>query len=397
MRYLIIAINYFPEVTACAPYTTDMAEHLAAEGHTVSVLTTMPHYPEWRVASEYKNADSHTEILNGVTVRRIRTYIPSAMNALTRGRYELEFLLRGLWATRNQRVDCLIAVSPSWSDMAIAAIRRRTETHFKVLVQDLMAAAAEQSGMSGGRAVASIVAQLEGWCLRRADSIGLISESFRDRVLDFGVNPNVLSFTPNYPQSHVTPVDVREARAILGWPEDKYIVVHTGNMGLKQDLPAVLDSAEVLEKSEPNVSFYLIGDGSQKPFLAERAASQTNVHFLPLVDDATYSTVLGAADALLVNESPRQVDMSVPSKLTSYEAARRPIIVRTSFEGATRRAITDSQSCLWIDAADSNSLVDLLQNRDRLRALVVQPRTTSPDARRGVRMDWALTAKFGNQ
>src|SRR3972149_5416494 len=53
-RLVILGINYAPESTGTAPYTTGLAEHLAAAGHEVTVVTGMPHYPSWRIAAGYR-------------------------------------------------------------------------------------------------------------------------------------------------------------------------------------------------------------------------------------------------------------------------------------------------------------------------------------------------------
>jgi len=42
MKIKIVGINYFPELTGIAPYTTGMAEGLAACGHNVNVVTGLP-------------------------------------------------------------------------------------------------------------------------------------------------------------------------------------------------------------------------------------------------------------------------------------------------------------------------------------------------------------------
>ncbi len=47
----VLGINYFPETTGIAPYTTRMVSGLRERGHDVEVVTAFPHYPEWRVPS----------------------------------------------------------------------------------------------------------------------------------------------------------------------------------------------------------------------------------------------------------------------------------------------------------------------------------------------------------
>ena len=42
---LVVGINYAPEPTGIAPYTTGLAEHLAQTAASVEVFTGLPHYP----------------------------------------------------------------------------------------------------------------------------------------------------------------------------------------------------------------------------------------------------------------------------------------------------------------------------------------------------------------
>ncbi len=51
---LIVGINYWPEPTGIAPYTTGMAEHLAKHAASVEVLTGLPCYPSWTVPAAYR-------------------------------------------------------------------------------------------------------------------------------------------------------------------------------------------------------------------------------------------------------------------------------------------------------------------------------------------------------
>ena len=57
MKFLILGINYAPEMIGIAVYTTGLAERLAEEGHEVQVVTALPYYPAWKVSevwSKYK-------------------------------------------------------------------------------------------------------------------------------------------------------------------------------------------------------------------------------------------------------------------------------------------------------------------------------------------------------
>src|SRR5439155_5924283 len=55
---VLYGINYAPETTGIAPYTTALAEHWA-ESHRVSVVTGFPHYPAWRTSANDRRMWAH--------------------------------------------------------------------------------------------------------------------------------------------------------------------------------------------------------------------------------------------------------------------------------------------------------------------------------------------------
>src|SRR3954451_12275115 len=77
---LVVGINYAPEPFGIAPYTTGMAEHLAARGASVTVLTGLPHYPTGQVEARYLVKRRHVEMpANGAgpAVIRLRHPVPT--------------------------------------------------------------------------------------------------------------------------------------------------------------------------------------------------------------------------------------------------------------------------------------------------------------------------------
>ena len=69
-RVLLVTTNYWPEPTGIAVYTTDLAESLATQGDQVTVLTSLPHYPWWRVPSEFAHLGEGTGTHNGLSIIR---------------------------------------------------------------------------------------------------------------------------------------------------------------------------------------------------------------------------------------------------------------------------------------------------------------------------------------
>ncbi|WP_244972472.1 glycosyltransferase [Paramicrobacterium fandaimingii] len=149
-----------------------------------------------------------------------------------------------------------------------------------------------------------------------------------------------------------------ETRAAFGWEDENFVVLHAGNMGLKQGLENVVNAASIATAKAPGVRFVLIGDGNQRRHLEELADGITSIEFVDPVDNVLFVSALAAADALLVNERGGVAEMSVPSKLTSYFGAGKPIIACASDDGATSDEINASSAGIVVPADDAGALVD---------------------------------------
>ena len=357
-----MGINYGPEHSGIAPYTTAACEHLARAGVAVKVMTGVPHYPTWTIPHEYKRALATREVVNGVVVTRLLHYVPPKQSAVRRALYEATFALHVAWRASNWRGDTVVAVVPSLLSAGAAwLVARRSGAKLVIWVQDSMSAAADQSGMSGRRLAAKVIRPIEGWILRRASSVAVISDSFREHAQSFGVQPESIATVRNW--SHVSaPLSDRvEVRTQRAWV-DRRVILHAGNMGLKQGLERVVEAARLAAESHPELLFVLMGDGSQRGMLEEMAAGLSNLSFIDPVPQDQFMDTLAAADFLLVCESSSVVDMSLPSKLTSYMTAGRPIVGAVRADGATARELEIAEAGRVVEGDDAEALLRTLED-----------------------------------
>ena len=112
MRICVVSINYEPEESGIAPYTTGMAVGLAARGHDVEVLTGLPHYPEWRVNPAYRGLSGTAKAMDGVVVRRFAHYVPANPTTRSRVIFETTFGAR-VASARWDKPELVLTVSPS--------------------------------------------------------------------------------------------------------------------------------------------------------------------------------------------------------------------------------------------------------------------------------------------
>jgi colanic acid biosynthesis glycosyl transferase WcaI len=358
-RVLVVGINYAPEHTGIAPYTTQACDYLAAAGAEVLALAGVPHYPHWSVPEQYRWRLRTNEQQGRVAVRRLRHVVPPRQTARSRASYEATFGAQVLRQRLPWQPDVVLAVVPSlFGAAAISARARLAGAPVVLWVQDLMGPAAAQSGISGGDRIARATSTLERWLLRHAEQVVVVSAAFRPYVIDAGVAASVLHVVPNWTHVAAAHADRAAVRRRLGWARDEVIALHSGNMGLKQGLENLIDAAM---QAGPALRIVLMGDGSQRAELQQRGAGVPALQFLPPADSADFPDVLAAADVLLVNERASAVDMSLPSKLTSYFSAGVPVLAAVPPGGGTASEVQRSGAGRLVPPEDPKALVEALR------------------------------------
>lgn len=352
MRVAILGINYAPEPTGIAPYTTGLAMGLSERGHDVLVLTGQPHYPYWRRA-EPKAQIRSKDMIDGVRVRRFNHPVPSRHSWVRRAAMELTFGLQ-LLTTRWGRPDVVIFLTPPLLATAVSAVRARLTLRrpaMGILVQDLYSRGVTETGAASGLS-AGAVRVIESVTMRLCDGVSVIHAGFaKDLHEHLRVDSRRIREIRNW--THIDRPDASASAAFReahGWGTDEIVVLHAGNMGVKQGLENVVAAAALAGDGDHRARFVLLGDGNQRSELADLAAGVPALEILPPVDEGDFPAALGAADVLLVNERPGVGQMSVPSKLTSYFASGKPILAATDVAGFTASELAASGAGVCVPA-----------------------------------------------
>ena len=355
----ILGLNYPPEATGIAPYTGALAAGLSNVGYSVGAHAAHPHYPEWKIGAGYGHWSS-TEQVDGVRVHRRLHYVPRSPHGVRRLISEVSFGAR-LMVARWDRPRVVIAVSPSLFSTAMAVLRLRLTPRPPALivwVQDIYTLGLTETGQGGGLA-GRVIRWVEARTLRAADRVVVIHQRFADYIVDeLGIRADNVVVVRNWAHLETTePISSAAAKRTLGWPLNSTLAVHTGNMGVKQGLENVVESARAADEMNAHVHFLLIGDGSERKSLVELGADIARLTFIAPLNKSDYLLALSAADVLLVNEKPGVSEMAVPSKLTSYFHAGRPVIAATDKDGITAAEVDASCAGVVVPAGQPEALL----------------------------------------
>lgn len=337
-RVLIVTTNFWPEPTGTAPFATDLVIALQNQGISIDTLTTYPHYPWWSLPDHYRQLQNPARDDVGNSVIRVLHYIPKSSKLFTRFLYELSLIRNLICAIRKfdfSQIECVVTIGSSLAGHFVGKfLSKRNKVPLLIIVHDLVGKGLEQSGIPAGRIIAKYVQKLELNNLKSATAVAVISPLMKRVVEEMRVDSAKIALLPLYSPKEITELDSLSAKIEMGWDPNKFAIVHSGNMGTKQNLETVIEAARLLV-SDSELVFYLVGHGNQEDSLKVRAKGLKNLFFLPATSDEDFPKVLAAADLLLVCERASQLEMSLPSKLASYFFSNRPVIASIPIGGAT--------------------------------------------------------------
>lgn len=330
MKILVYGINYSPELTGIGKYTGEMVEWMVQQGHEVRVITAPPYYPEWQVGAKYSSWRYRRE--NGdATVWRCPLYVPKQPSTLKRLIHLGSFAFSSffpLMAQRRWKPDRIIGVVPTlFCTPGMRLLAKLSGARTLLHIQDYEVDAMLGLGMAGnGRAgkVAKLASAFERSGLHNVDNVSTISRSMMNKACEKGVAPEKVIFFPNWSEvsrfREVPETLVMALRQRLGLPDERKIILYSGNIGEKQGLESVITAAEQL-REQPWL-FAIVGQGGGKARLEKMVDERglDNVKFLPLQSYEDLPALLAIGDCHLVIQKRGAADAVLPSKLTNILA-----------------------------------------------------------------------------
>jgi colanic acid biosynthesis glycosyl transferase WcaI len=362
MAYILFITRYYPpEKAAAAVRVSEIAKRLAQLEHEVTVVTTVPNYPAGIVPREYRGHLLQEEMLDGVRVIRVWSYISANRGFLRRILAQLSFgcLAPLLSARVVGRPDVIIVNSPPLFNVIAARILAwRKRCPFIFWVADLWPESAVQLGVLRNRLLIRLSQWLEWSSYQRAGRIWAVTEGIRDRLIERGLAPEQVALTRNgVDTTTFRPLPQAWAREQLGWDE-RFTVLYAGTHGLSHGLTTLLEAAELLREHD-DIRFVLAGDGAEKRNLIAQAHSRDlkNVSFLDPVPHERVPVLLAGADLCVVPLRKLTLfEGALPAKMYEIMACARPILLAVNGE-ARRLVEQEAGAALYVEPENPSALV----------------------------------------
>jgi colanic acid biosynthesis glycosyl transferase WcaI len=228
-----------------------------------------------------------------------------------------------------ERPDVFVVVSPPLLLGAAAwMVGKLKRAPFVFHVQDMQPDAAVGLGMLKQSAFTRALYALEAFAYRHAARVSGITSGMLKTFRSKGVPDSKLIYFPNaIDLKNNAPAPPRgEFRARHGFPANEFLAVYAGNLGVKQGLDVLLETAALL-RTKP-IRFLICGDGAQRQALAARAAEMQlpNFSMLPLQQGRDYRALLVDADLCFITQQAGAGNSFFPSKLLGLLAESKPVV-----------------------------------------------------------------------
>lgn len=360
MKILITTNHFWPEDFRI----NDLALGLQAKGHSVSVLTAVPDYPSRDLFPDHGFFKRQREIYKGIEIFRA-PLIPRGNGsgvrlALNYFSYALSAcLLAPFFLLKKFDVVFVFDSSPVTVALPALVMKKISKAPMMLWIQDLWPETLSATGMVHSKFILNLVSKLVRFIYKGCDQILVQSEAFRPRVEALAPPQAVIKYFPNTAESIYKPVLIEDAAKELKMLPNGFRVMFAGNIGIAQDFATILASAVIL-KSEKDIHWVIIGDGSRRPWVEEEIKSrglEKTVHLLGRHPMESMPRFFALADVLLVTLKKEPIfALTIPSKIQSYMACAKPIVAAADGEGS--RIVDEAGAGITCSAESPQELAD---------------------------------------
>ncbi|MEM6468925.1 MAG: glycosyltransferase family 4 protein [Planctomycetota bacterium] len=330
-RIVFLNRSYWPDIEATGQLLTDLCEGLA-ESFDVHVICGQPNSPEKGSTFLVEGA----EVRNGVTVHRLSHRQHKKGNSLGRILNLVSFYraAKSHLNTTSLKADVVVSeTDPFLLPIAAAKYAERTRAAHCVYLQDVYPDVAEAIGKVRLPGIAKELRRRLASVYRKADRVVVLGRCMRRRLTasPWRVARERIEIIPNWSDCYaIQPVEPAQNsfRQKYGL-QDRFVVMHSGNMGLTQRLEVLLD-ATTRPEWPSRAKLVVVGNGAARDKLLEHAEtrklSEDRLAFIPYQPRPMLAESLSAADLHVVSMHENITGCLCPSKLYGIMAAARPVL-----------------------------------------------------------------------
>lgn len=371
LRILMITHYFAPDGGAAAVRLHRLAKLLAARGHQVTVLTTMPHYPQGRIADAYRGKFTLSEQIDGIRVVRTWIWATSSPRLSRRLLSQLTFMvtvfLRGLFVERPD--VALIEAQPMFTGFAASLVCALKRVPYVLNVSDLWPDHLVSVGALTEKHLAyRFLRWMVNGMYRRAKRIVVLSNTWARAVAQYVKSSDKIVTVRNGVdldlfRPGINADDFRRRHGI----DNRDVVLFIGALTTQNDLDTLISAAIKITESG-RYQVVVVGDGTQRGKLESllQSVPAERVRWIGWVNSLDVPQVWGMTRVMFLALGPSALYRgTIPAKLIEAMACGVPTVA--AIEGEAADIITAAGAGAVVPCQDPDKLaaevVNLLEDR----------------------------------
>lgn len=368
MHVLFLTDNFPPEVNAPASRTFEHCRNWTKSDHKVTVLTCAPNFPKGQVYEGYANKLWQKEVMDGINVIRVKTYISANEGFLKRTLDYLSFMISSfLAALFVKKVDVVVGTSPQFFTVCSACMVGFLKgVPWVFELRDIWPESIKAVGAIRSSFVLKILERLELFLYGQAHAIVSVTNAFKENLVLRGVDAAKIHIITNGVDVGFFKYSPKDEGLVKKYGlQKKFVAGYIGTHGMAHSLDTLLDAAKILQESRHSDRYriVLIGDGSNKNQLRQRVAREAleNVIFIDTVPKKEVVGHWSILDASIIHLKKAELFKTViPSKL--FESMGMGIPILHGVEGESAQIVEKEKVGVLFEPEDANGLIFGLQS-----------------------------------
>lgn len=357
MKILLLHQYFLEEDGSGGSRFNEMTRQWTEQGHEVTVIAGMMHYTSYKKREEYQGKWFKKKQLGKVTIWR--THVSESYNSGFFGRLwgYFSFVFSSLWAglfkVKDKHDVILVTSPPLFLGISAYLLSRLKNVPFVFEIRDLWPESAIDSEVITNKMIIRLAFWFEGFIYKKAKLINVLTPAFRSVLIEKkGVPPEKIIFIPNAADFNLSDnllanFNREEFRREKGWGT-KFVITYVGAHGVPNHLDQVLETASLLQ--ETNVLFVLIGGGTEKNKLKEKAKLMgiRNVSFIDSVAKVEVFKYISASEiGASVLKKADTFKTVYSNKTFDYMACKKPILM--AIDGVSRELVEAAKAGVYVE------------------------------------------------
>ena len=331
------------------------------------MITCAPNVPYGVVYKGYKNRLRQCEVIDGINVVRVWTYVAANRGRIRRTLNYISYMFSAVFFSLFvRRPEVILATSPQffcgWAGAIASRLRR---VPFILEIRDLWPDSIVAVGALRNKRILRVLEWLELKMYAAAQHIVTVGKSYKHVLVGKGVPAETISvITSGFDCDIFYPRQADEKIRQLYNLNGQFVCSYIGTLGMACGLEVVLHTAKLLKNRQRNdIKFLLVGAGAVREQLRRQALEDNldNVVFVERQDREAIPAILSITDACLVHlRRSEHFKTVLPSKILEATAMAKPTIL--GVEGYAAQFLRDADAGICIEPENADQLAEAVVN-----------------------------------